>query len=177
MTQGLILDKKEKSFIKVPYGFNPNRHLFIAHRPLLRHYFRGFPPRPQRNQEILRLEHQPPTNRKRHLRNLSSQELFQSQHCIIHISLFFLQCFASKAIFKPLDEEPFADNNPKGYPGKLGSPGFRAGIRSGESASREVAAYLLDRKGFHNVPETIFAEMRHHYFSKSNRRNMIKLMN
>lgn len=74
-----------------------------------------------------------------------------------------------KAIFKPFDEEPYADNNPKGYPGKLGSPGFRAGIRSGESASREVAAYLLDRKGFHNVPETIFAEIRHHYFSKSER--------
>lgn len=31
----------------------------------------------------------------------------------------------SKAIFKPFDEEPFAPNNPKGYIGKLGNPGFR----------------------------------------------------
>jgi len=48
----------------------------------------------------------------------------------------------------------------------LGSPGFRAGIKSGESATREVAAYLLDRTGFHNVPETVFAEIRHQYFNR-----------
>lgn len=63
-----------------------------------------------------------------------------------------------KAIFKPFDEEPFTPNNPKGYIGKVGSPAFkfllkyiwcikiiRPGVRSGESAVREVAAYLLGK--------------------------------
>jgi len=49
-----------------------------------------------------------------------------------------------RALFKPFDEEAFAPNNPRGYKGNLGSPGFRNGILSGESAAREVAAYLLD---------------------------------
>ena len=48
------------------------------------------------------------------------------------------------AIFKPLDEEPYAPNNPKKKRGELGSMGLREGILSGESASREVFAYLLD---------------------------------
>jgi len=63
----------------------------------------------------------------------------------------------SVAIFKPFDEEAFAPNNPKGYVGRLGfDKGFRDGIRSGESATREVAAYLLDDKHLHKVPETSF---------------------
>jgi len=48
------------------------------------------------------------------------------------------------AIFKPLDEEPYAPNNPRGMKGVLGEQGFRPGILSGENASREVFAYLLD---------------------------------
>ena len=48
------------------------------------------------------------------------------------------------AIFKPFDEEPFTPNNPRGYEGNLGDQGFRPGILSGESATREVAAFLLD---------------------------------
>ncbi len=48
------------------------------------------------------------------------------------------------AIFKPIDEEPFAPNNPRGNTGPFGSQTFRAGVLSGESCIREVAAYLLD---------------------------------
>jgi hypothetical protein len=69
------------------------------------------------------------------------------------------------AIFKPFDEEPFAPNNPRGYTGKLGSQGFRQGILSGESANREVAAYLIDEKGVYDVPATSFVEILHPYFT------------
>lgn len=34
-------------------------------------------------------------------------------------------CLFDKGVFKPIDEEPFAPNNPKGYKGKFGTPGFR----------------------------------------------------
>ena len=36
------------------------------------------------------------------------------------------------------------ENNPRGYVGKVGDPGIRPAILSGECATREVAAYLLD---------------------------------
>jgi len=83
---------------------------------------------------------------------------------------YFLQNKFRKniAIFKPFDEEPMAPNNPKGYPGKIGSPAFKPGILSGESAMREVAAYLLDQKSgktFAGVPPTTFVEIVHPYFS------------
>jgi len=48
------------------------------------------------------------------------------------------------AVFKPIDEEAFAPNNPRDHVGPFGSKTFRAGVLSGESCIREVAAYLLD---------------------------------
>lgn len=66
------------------------------------------------------------------------------------------------AIFKPIDEEPFAPNNPRGHQGQFGSQTFRPGVLSGESSIREVAAYLLDHKSFSCVPQTTFAEVVHH---------------
>ena len=57
-------------------------------------------------------------------------------------------------IFKPVDEECNAPNNPRGYQGEFGSQTLRAGVRSGEATIREVAAYLLDYDGFSGVPET-----------------------
>jgi hypothetical protein len=48
------------------------------------------------------------------------------------------------AIFKPIDEEAFGPNNPRGHVGPFGSTSFRAGVLSGESCVREAAAYLLD---------------------------------
>lgn len=88
------------------------------------------------------------------------------------------------AIFKPLDEEPYAPNNLKGYVGKFGSKSMREGILSGEGASREVAAYLLDKKRIHKVPETFFAEVYHPMFAdnspqskteKADLQNMLKV--
>ena len=65
------------------------------------------------------------------------------------------------AIFKPVDEEPFAPNNPRGHQGPFGSQTFRPGVLSGESCIREVAAYLLDRGHFSGVPATTFVEVVH----------------
>jgi hypothetical protein len=65
------------------------------------------------------------------------------------------------AIFKPIDEEPFAPNNPRGHEGPFGSQTFRPGVLSGESCIREVAAYLLDHKHFADVPPTTFVEVVH----------------
>lgn len=45
--------------------------------------------------------------------------------------------------------------------GLFGSETCRAGVKSGESTLREVAAYLLDKDGFHGVPATTLVEMRH----------------
>eukprot|EP00808_Paulinella_micropora_P000537 g82610.t1 len=63
------------------------------------------------------------------------------------------------AVFKAEDEEPFAPNNPRGYVGRIGQPGMRAGVRSGEGHLREVAAYLLDHGHAAGVPATARAEI------------------
>lgn len=73
-------------------------------------------------------------------------------------------------VFKPADEEPFAENNPRGYvahgapsssPGGGDAEWLRQGVRPGELCLREVAAYLLDHDGFAGVPPTTLAEARH----------------
>lgn len=72
---------------------------------------------------------------------------------------YFLETNQKKvaAVYKPYDEEPYTPNNPRGYPGEVGSQGIRKGILSGECATREVAAYLLDAsKQFHGVPATTY---------------------
>lgn len=48
------------------------------------------------------------------------------------------------AIFKPIDEEPLAANNPQRLPLSSNGEGLKRGTRVGEGALREVAAYLLD---------------------------------
>lgn len=70
------------------------------------------------------------------------------------------------SIFKPFDEEVNAPNNPRGRANKLGSDGIAKGILSGECATREVAAYLLDNEGnnFHTVPTTTYVEFYHPTF-------------
>eukprot|EP00850_Spirogloea_muscicola_P013631 SM000093S24442 [mRNA] locus=s93:366585:368848:- [translate_table: standard] len=55
-----------------------------------------------------------------------------------------------RAVFKPLDEEPLAANNPRGLPVSLTGEGLKAGTRVGEGALREVAAYLLDYPSGHD---------------------------
>lgn len=65
------------------------------------------------------------------------------------------------AIFKPMDEEPMAKNNPRGLPLSKDGEGLKKGTCVGEGALREVAAYLLDHPfgdksglGFAGVPPT-----------------------
>lgn len=65
------------------------------------------------------------------------------------------------AIFKPIDEECYAPNNPRGFEAPFGSPTTRPGVLSGESCIREVAAYLLDHNHFAGVPATTFVEVMH----------------
>ena len=69
---------------------------------------------------------------------------------------------AKVAVFKPADEEPYAENNPRGYLPQAGeSLALREGIAPGEGCIREVAAFLLDHDGFAGVPMTTLAEVRH----------------
>ncbi|XP_010251910.1 PREDICTED: phosphatidylinositol 4-kinase gamma 8 [Nelumbo nucifera] len=66
------------------------------------------------------------------------------------------------AVAKPIDEEPFAVNNPKGFAGRiLGQPGLKRSVRVGETGIREVAAYLLDHGGFAGVPPTTLVKISH----------------
>ncbi|XP_034673092.1 phosphatidylinositol 4-kinase gamma 7-like [Vitis riparia] len=84
----------------------------------------------------------------------------------------------SVAIVKPTDEEPFAPNNPKGFIGKaLGQPGLKRSVRVGEAGFREVAAYLLDRDHFANVPATVLVKITHSVFNVNDGVNGNKLHN
>ncbi|KAL3499216.1 hypothetical protein ACH5RR_038309 [Cinchona calisaya] len=80
------------------------------------------------------------------------------------------------AVFKPIDEEPMAVNNPRGLPVSLNGEGLKRGTRVGEGAWREVAAYMLDHPktgprwlsnwdvGFAGVPPTVMAQCSHKGF-------------
>jgi len=82
---------------------------------------------------------------------------------------------APVAVFKPADEEPYAENNPRGYlrhdaPDDRDfeeSLSMRGGIKPGEACLREVAAFLLDHKSFSGVPLTTLAESRHPAYNYS----------
>jgi len=67
----------------------------------------------------------------------------------------------SIAVWKPIDEEPFAPNNPRGMQAPFGSETCRPGVKSGESSLREVLAFLLDHEGFAGVPPTALVEVSH----------------
>ncbi|KAL3534730.1 hypothetical protein ACH5RR_003191 [Cinchona calisaya] len=64
------------------------------------------------------------------------------------------------AVAKPVDEEPLAFNNPKGFAGRMfGQPGMKRSIRIGETGIRELAAYLLDHGSFAGVPPTALVKI------------------
>ncbi|XP_047079436.1 phosphatidylinositol 4-kinase gamma 4-like [Lolium rigidum] len=75
------------------------------------------------------------------------------------------------AVFKPIDEEPMAENNPRGFPLSVDGEGLKRGTRVGEGALREVAAYVLDHPvdgskscdsiGFSGVPPTALVHCLH----------------
>ncbi|XP_073315726.1 phosphatidylinositol 4-kinase gamma 4-like [Primulina huaijiensis] len=83
------------------------------------------------------------------------------------------------SVFKPIDEEPMAVNNPRGLPLSSNGEGMKKGTRVGEGALREVAAYILDHprggprtiygdeKGFAGVPPTVMVKCRHTAFNYS----------
>ncbi|VWU52656.1 phosphatidylinositol 3- and 4-kinase, putative, partial [Hepatocystis sp. ex Piliocolobus tephrosceles] len=75
------------------------------------------------------------------------------------------------SVFKPLDEEAFAPFNPRGYEGKMYQEGFRQGVLSGEGASREIAAYILDNtyNNFSSVPCTIMVEACNPHFNNKSK--------
>lgn len=66
----------------------------------------------------------------------------------------------SVAVFKPEDEEPNAVNNPRGLAGSPTGEGLRRGLRPGEGAAREVAAYVLDHGHFSGVPPTALVSLK-----------------
>ncbi|GMY07512.1 phosphatidylinositol 4-kinase gamma 3 [Fagus crenata] len=86
------------------------------------------------------------------------------------------------SVFKPMDEEPMAANNPRGLPLSIDGEGLKKGTRVGEGAFREVAAYILDyprsgrpslyhrekgyhgEKGFAGVPPTVMVNCLHRGF-------------
>ncbi|KAL3689676.1 hypothetical protein R1sor_015985 [Riccia sorocarpa] len=97
---------------------------------------------------------------------------------------YFLKNSAGKnvGVFKPRDEEPMAVNNPRaGIASSVSSEGLKRGIRVGEGALREVAAYVLDHpatgpsrgaktmneEGFANVPPTMMVRASHKAFNNS----------
>lgn len=66
------------------------------------------------------------------------------------------------AVTKPVDEEPLALNNPKGFGGlMLGQPGVKRSVRVGETGIRELAAFLLDHDGFAGIPPTALVKISH----------------
>ncbi|XWS46235.1 hypothetical protein CRYUN_Cryun14cG0047200 [Craigia yunnanensis] len=81
------------------------------------------------------------------------------------------------AVFKPIDEEPLAFNNPRKLPVSPDGEGLKKGTRVGEGALREVAAYILDHpkneqrtlygdeKGFAGVPPTAMIKCLHSGFN------------
>ncbi|XP_008799600.2 phosphatidylinositol 4-kinase gamma 4-like [Phoenix dactylifera] len=81
------------------------------------------------------------------------------------------------AVFKPIDEEPMAKNNPRGLPLSTNGEGLKRGTRVGEGALREVAAYILDHPvsgrrsfsgidvGFSGVPPTFMVRCLHEGFN------------
>lgn len=80
------------------------------------------------------------------------------------------------SVFKPIDEEPMAVNNPRHLPLSLDGEGLKKGTRVGGGALREVAAYLLDHprdrrrtfnseKGYAGVPPTVMVKCSHKGFN------------
>jgi len=84
------------------------------------------------------------------------------------------------SVFKPMDEEPMAVNNPRGLPSSSNGEGLKIGTKVGEGALREVAAYLLDHPksgprllsgeevGFSGVPPTVMVQCLHKKFNHPN---------
>ncbi|GFS38106.1 phosphoinositide 4-kinase gamma 4 [Actinidia rufa] len=92
------------------------------------------------------------------------------------------------SIFKPIDEEPMAVNNPQGLPVSQNGEGLNRGTRVGEDALREIAAYILDHPrggpisllngevGFAGVPPTVMIGTREILASKEGEEGRVVLI-
>lgn len=81
------------------------------------------------------------------------------------------------SVFKPMDEEPMAVNNPTGLPESKDGEGLKKGTHVGGGAVREVAAYILDHPqtgsrslyhsvvGFAGIPPTALVKCLHEGFN------------
>merc|ERR1719487_1406746 len=78
-------------------------------------------------------------------------------------------------MFKPKDEEAYAPNNPRGFGAPEDSVSFRNGVLSTHQASREVAAYLLDHRGYCNVPMTTLCRAMHENFNNPGQKPVWKI--
>lgn len=65
------------------------------------------------------------------------------------------------AVFKPVDEEAFAPNNPREMKAAFGSDTCRTGVKSGEATINECVAFQLDHEGFAGVPCTALVDLTH----------------
>jgi len=74
------------------------------------------------------------------------------------------------AVFKPCDEQPHCENNPKSKDSELLLPQAFQGIKMDEGPKNEVAAFLLDRRHFADVPLTVLVECTHFVFSRKKER-------
>ncbi|KAL1549750.1 phosphatidylinositol 4-kinase gamma 4-like isoform X2 [Salvia divinorum] len=82
-----------------------------------------------------------------------------------------------KGLDRPTDEEPLAENNPRGLPLSEDGEGLKKGTRVGEGALRECAVFLLDHpksgnrsfsgkvRGFAGVPPTVYVKCLHEGFN------------
>ena len=68
------------------------------------------------------------------------------------------------AVFKPHDEEQGMPNNDKGYGGN-GEHSLRPNFKLGQGCIREVAAYIMDDRGFTGVPATTLVHLQHPTFN------------
>lgn len=82
---------------------------------------------------------------------------------------YFLSNAAGKnvAVLKPADEEPFGVACPRHMGTSPDGFGLRRGIRPGEGAVREVAAYVLDHDHFSGVPPTAMVSLQSHLLPNS----------
>lgn len=68
-------------------------------------------------------------------------------------------------VFKPVDEEPLAENNPHNSNRLLEGEGLKVWTKVGEGAVRKMIAYVLDDMGFAGVPPTTMINCIHHRFN------------
>ncbi|CAI9092551.1 OLC1v1027826C5 [Oldenlandia corymbosa var. corymbosa] len=145
--QAALSKSLEKEFILEPVVVNPNTELSTVINQLLNETYNGL------EQGI------PPV---RSSEGAGGAYLMQDSSGQKYVS-----------VFKPIDEEPMAVNNPRGLPLSANGEGLKKGTRVGEGALREVAAYILDspngeHSGFAGVPPTVLVKCRHKEFNYPN---------